>query len=88
MKRAGIAWITFTEGQQNNPPKSVHNRQGILSFKPLSELIEAETSVPQWWCRWWSLEDAPGEQKVALCILSLRVYGLPLLGGPRASGQT
>ena len=38
--------------------------------------------MPQWWSRRWSPWDAPHRQKVALCILSLRVHAIPLRVAP------
>ena len=38
--------------------------------------------MPQWWSRWWPPWDAPHRQKVALCILSLRVHAIPLRVAP------
>ena len=38
--------------------------------------------MPQWWSRRWPPWDAPHRQKVALCILSLRVHAIPLRVAP------
>ena len=38
--------------------------------------------MPQWWSRGWPPWDAPHRQKVALCILSLRVHAIPLRVAP------
>ena len=41
--------------------------------------------MPQWWSRRWPPWDAPHRQKVALCILSLRVHTLPLRVAPMSA---
>ena len=38
--------------------------------------------MSQWWSRRWPPLDAPHRQKVALCILSLRVHAIPLRVAP------
>ena len=38
--------------------------------------------MPQWWSQWWPPWDALRRQKVALCIISLRVHSLPLRVAP------
>ena len=38
--------------------------------------------MPPWWSRRWPPWDAPHRQKVALCILSLRMHALPLRVAP------
>ena len=38
--------------------------------------------MPQWWSRRWPPWDAPHRQKVALCLISLRVHAIPLRVAP------
>ena len=38
--------------------------------------------MPQWWSWRWPPWDAPHRQKVALCIISLRVHAIPLRVAP------
>ena len=48
----------------------------------MGSVVSPLVRMPQWWSRRWPPWDAPHRQKVALCIISLRVHAIPLRVAP------
>ena len=59
-----------------------------MSGPQMGSRVSPIVRMPQWWFRRWPLWDAPRHQKVALCILLLRVYALPSRVAPMRSDMT
>ena len=53
-----------------------------MSGPQMGSGVSPTIRMPQWWSRRWPPWDAPHRQKVALCILSLRVHAIPLRVAP------
>ena len=60
---------------------------GYPTLKRVRESVSPIVRMLQWWSRRWPLWDAPRHQKVASCILSLRVNALPLRMAPMPAAR-